>query len=255
MLESFKRWIGGQPEGPDGRALHAWARQRGWTAKRVRDDEGVVIEGHFHGTPWRMEWGTPQRAYLLDRELRLRMELGLPPSLQMMITSRALAEELEQAAYAMFTQDMQTQIDSGMPEEMRWLAMFPKIQTAALKPLRSRYSAVANAAGPLNQWLEGDLAAQLELSARTWLGQEQPLMLMTLRGRLYLRLEALQPDAATLDGVLALYEAAARSVLGVAEGEASQPSWPTTTSTAWQSHIEPEDAADPRPAVRPSWRA
>lgn len=237
MLESLKRWIGGRPAGPDGRALHAWARQRGWTAKRVRDDEGVVIEGALHGTPWRMEWGSPQRAYLLDRELRLRMDLGLPPSLQMLVTSRALAEELEQAAYALFTQDMQTQIDSGMPEEMRWLAMFPKTQVAAMKPLRSRFSTVASAAGPLNTWLDRELTTQLELASRTWLGEDDPMVLMTLRGRLYFRLEALQPDAALLDGALALFEVAARSALSAAEGASSQQPWPTTTSTAWQSHL------------------
>lgn len=237
MLGAFKRWIGGPRGGPDARALHAWARQHGFSAKRVRDDEGAVIEGDLHGTPWRLEWGTPQRAYLIERELRLRMELGLPQNLQMLVTSRALAEELEQAAYALFTQDMQTQIDSGMPEEMRWLAMFPKIQLAAMKPLRSRYSAVANAAAPLNTWLGPELVSQLDSAARTWLGNDAPLVLMTLRGRLYLRLEALQPEADMLDGALALFEAAARGALSAAEGAAGQQPWPTTGSTAWQSHL------------------
>ncbi len=237
MLDAFKRWIGGPRGGPDARSLHNWARQRGLHSKRVRDGEGAVIEGEMHGTPWRMEWGTPQRAYLLDRELRLRMELGLPQSLQMLITSRALAEELEQAAYALFTQDMQTQIDSGMPEEMRWLAMFPKIQIAAMKPLRSRYSAVASAAAPLNTWLNPELVAQLETAGRSWLANDAPMVLMTLRGRLYLRLETLQPEPELLDGALALFEAAARSALTAAEGAASLQPWPTTGSTAWQSHL------------------
>lgn len=245
MLESFKRWIGGKRGGPDGRALHAWARQRGWMAKRVRDDEGVVIEGTMHGTSWRMEWGTPQRAYLLDRELRLRMDLGLPQSLQMLITSRGLAEELEQAAYALFTQDMQTQIDSGMPEEMRWLAMFPKTQLSALKPLRSRFSATASSAENLSNWLGTELIAQLDAASRSWLAQDEPMVLMTLRGRIYLRLEALSPDSAMLDGVLALFEAAARSALASADGASGQQNWPTTGSTAWQSHLPssyPEDS-------------
>lgn len=237
MLDSFKRWIGGPRGGPDGRGLQAWAKQRGLTAKRVRDDEGIVVEGDMHGSPWRMEWGTPQRAYLLDRELRLRMELGLPQTLQMLVTSRALAEELEQAAYALFTQDMQTQIDSGMPEEMRWLAMFPKIQVASMKPLRSRFSVVASAAAPLAAWLDGPLASQLETASRTWLRHDDPLVMMTLRGRLYLRLESAQPDAELLEGALALFEAAARSAVAAAEGSADQQAWPTTGSTAWQSHL------------------
>lgn len=249
MLESLKRWIGGKGPGSDGRALQAWARQRGLAVKRVPADDGLVVEGRLHGSAWRMEWGTPQRAYLLDRELRLRMDLGLPQALQMLITSRALAEELEQAAYALFTQDMQTQIDSGMPEEMRWLAMFPKTQVAAMKALRARYTAVASAAAPLVSWLGPEMVAQLEAAGRSWLAHDEPMVLMTLRGRLYLRLESLHPDAETLDGVLALYEAAARSALACAEGVAGQAPWPTTASTAWQSHLPSgysDDVIEPR---------
>lgn len=249
MLQSLKRWIGGKRTGSDGRALQAWARQRGLAVKRVPADDGLVIEGRAHGAAWRMEWGTPQRAYLLDRELRLRMDLGLPQAMQMLVTSRALAEELEQAAYALFTQDMQTQIDSGMPEEMRWLAMFPKTQVASMKALRARYTCVANAAAPLAAWLNGELVGQLEAASRSWLAHDEPMVLMTLRGRLYLRLESLHPEAEMLDGVMALYEAAARSALAGAESVIGQQAWPTTASTAWQSHLPSgysDDALDQR---------
>jgi hypothetical protein len=251
MLETFKRWIGAAKyPGLDGRALQAWARERGRQVKRVPSEDGVVIEGSMHGTPWRLEWGTPQRAYLLERELRLRMDLGLPSHLQMLVISRALAEELEQAAYALFTQDMQTQIDSGMPEEMRWLAMFPKTHLPAMKALRPRFTVVAATPAPLAAWLSPELVAQLDAAGSSWLGNDEPMVLMTLRGRLYLRLESIRPEAEMLDGALALYEAAARSALAVSEGEASQQHWPTTASTAWQSHLPsgyPQDAADTRP--------
>lgn len=237
MLESLKRWIGGGRAGPDPRVLQAWARERGLAVKRVRDDDGVVVEGMMHGTPWRMEWGPPQRAYILERELRLRMDLGLPPTLQMLVTSRALAEELEQSAYALFTQDMQTRIDSGMPEEMRWLAMFPKTQLAAMRPLRQRFSAVAAAPEPLAAWIDGELAQQLDAAARGWLTQDEPMVLMTLRGRLYLRIESVQPDVALLDGALALFEAAAQRALIAAEGAAHAGQWPHTSSTAWGNDL------------------
>lgn len=239
MLDSIKRWIGGNRGGPDGRAVQAWAMERGLTVKRVRQGEGMVVEGALHGSTWRMEWGAPQRSYLLDRELRMRMDLGLPVGMQLLVISRALAEELEQAAYALFTQDMQTQIDSGMPEEMRWLAMFPKVQVAAMKPLRSRFSAVANAPAPLNAWLDPELVKLLDSASRTWLANDEPMVLMTLRGRLYLRVEALQPTAQLLDGVLELFDSAARSALAATQAVATQQQpWPTSAaSTAWQSHL------------------
>ena len=52
---------------------------------RRRDDDGFVIDGQLDGTPWRIEWGPPQRTYIDGHELRLRMELGLPPDLQMLV--------------------------------------------------------------------------------------------------------------------------------------------------------------------------
>jgi hypothetical protein len=240
MLGAFKRWIGARRDGPDGRALVGWARDKEFVAKRVRDGDGLVVEGHSHQQPWRMEWGNPQRGYILERELRIRMELGLPSSLQMLLTSRELAEQLEADAFAIFTQDMQTRIDSSMPEEMRWLTMFPKAQIAPMKSLRTRFVAVASAAAPLNHWLEGEFAQQLESASRTWLSPDTPLVLMTLRGRLYLRLEALQPTPAMLDGVLGIFEAAVHGAITAAESLGAPSGWHTTGSTAWQSHLPSE---------------
>ncbi len=246
MLQMLKRWIGGSKSaGTDARAMLAWARSRGHRVKRVPVEDGVVVEGAIHGTPWRLEWGAPQRAYLLDRELRLRMDLGLAPNLQMLLISRGLAEELEQAAYALFTQDMQTRIDSGMPEEMRWLAMFAKAQLPGLKAVRSRFTAVTNDDASLATWLSPEVVAQLDTAGRTWLGNDDPIVLMALRGRLYLRMESLSPDALVLDGVLALFEAAARSAVSVSEGVVGQQQWPTTASTAWQSQLPSGFPLDP----------
>jgi hypothetical protein len=241
MLASFKRLFGAKAESPKGDHLLAWAQARGHAIKHVREGDGLVVEGQIEGHPWRLEWGAPQRSYILDRELRLRMELGLPPALQMLVTTRALAEELEQAAFAMFTDGLQTRLDSGMPEEMRWLSMFDKLPVPALKGMRNRFHAVASMAEPLNGWLEGELAARLEASG-PWLGAEDPFVLMTLRGRVYLRMEALQPDEAMLDAVLALFETAVRRALAVVDEHGPQQGWSATLTTAWHSqYAGPDD--------------
>jgi hypothetical protein len=235
MLGAFKRWIGGKPEGFDGSAVQAWAKARGFQDKRVRDDQGIVVEGGKDRTAWRLEWGLPQRAYLLDRELRIRMELGLPPGMQLLVTSRQLAEELEQSAFSMFTESMQTQVDSSMPEEMRWLAMFPKTQLAVMKTLKTRFAATGNTPSSLSAWMEDELAGKLEEASRTWLVEDQPFVVMTLRGRLYLRLECVQPDEFVLDGMLSLANTAARSAIAVADASITPQQWPNSSSTAWQS--------------------
>ena len=240
MLASIKRLFGAKAESPKGDGLLAWAQARGHAVKHVREGEGLVIEGLIEGYPWRLEWGAPQRSYILDRELRLRMELGLPPALQMLVTTRALAEELEQAAFAMFTDGLQTRLDSGMPEEMRWLSMFDKRPVPALKGMRNRFHAVSSIAEPLNGWLDGELAAQLEASGR-WLGAEDPFVLMTLRGRVYLRMEALQPQEPMLDDVLALFETAVKRALAGVDEQGPQQGWSATMNTAWHSQFAAPD--------------
>ncbi|MEN9545061.1 MAG: hypothetical protein RLZZ598_1894 [Pseudomonadota bacterium] len=246
MLASIKRLFGARAEALPSDGLVAWAQARGHALKHVREGDGLVVEGNLEGHVWRLEWGVPQRSYILDRELRLRMELGLPLALQLLLTTRTLAEELEQAAYAMFTDGMQTRLDSGMPEEMRWLSMFDKVSVPALKGLRSRFHATSSMPELLNAWIAGQLAQQLEATSTPWLGAEDPFVLMTLRGRVYLRMEAPCPQAAMLDGVLALFDTATRRVRTVVEEHGAKHGWPATQSASLQSHYPP-DAADDEP--------
>ena len=100
MLGSFKGFFGHQGVDPDFADVAAWAKGRGHGFRREREGAGFVIDGDFGGKPWRLEWGPPQRTYIEGRELRLRMELGLPADLQMLVMSRSLMALLEQPAVA-----------------------------------------------------------------------------------------------------------------------------------------------------------
>ena len=82
MLESLKRLFSAKREERDFTDASEWARRRGHGFKRVRGDEGFVIDGLLEGKPWRIEWGPPQRAYIVGHELRLRMEIDLPSDAQ-----------------------------------------------------------------------------------------------------------------------------------------------------------------------------
>lgn len=237
MLESFKRLFGGKPV-----QAQAWADVADWCDRhslkfrRVREGEGFVIEGRLDELPWRLEWGPPQRAYIAGRELRMRMELDLPGELQMLLLARPLMDQLERQTYESFTEGLQTQIDTGTPEEMRWLVMFPKVNLNMYRALRGRLGAVAATPTALGSWLEGPLAQQLERALGTLLRDDPPFVLMTLRGRLYLRVQAVDPDPASLAATIGLFETAARQALRAAGqlGESAQ-EWPSSGSTAWQS--------------------
>jgi len=241
MLDALKRWIAGEAPGPEWRAVSDWARQRGARFKRVRENEGFVVDGLLDGRAWRLEWGPPQRGYIDGQELRLRMELGLPQDLQMLLLSRPLMETLERWTFEHYTENMQTRIDVSTPEEMRWLAMFPKVTLAATKVLKSRFGAVAANPPTAAAWIDGPLSERLAAAARGPLADEPPLVLMTLRGRLYLRLELAEPEVAAIEAMLGLFETAAAQALRVAGGSGENAeALPSSAPTAWQT-LEPDD--------------
>lgn len=237
MLESFKRFFATTPpSGPDWRDVQEWAKQKGLTFKRAREDEGFVLDGAIDAKPWRLEWGPPQRPYIDGRELRIRMELKLPSEMQMLVLSRPLMEQLERQTFEQFTEGTQTQIDTATPEEMRWLVMYPKVDMGRLRTLRPRFGAVAwNVLTGLG-WIDGPLGQQLERAAGTLLQGDPPFVLMTLRGRCYLRVRLIDPDPRAIGAAIAIFEAAVAQAQALASAAGDAHEWPTTGgSTAWQS--------------------
>ena len=242
MFDALRRWIARDAEGADWRAAAAWAAQRGAGFKRSRDGAGFVVEGRLDASPWRLEWGPPQRSYIAGRELRLRMELGLPQELNMLVLSRPLMEALERSAFEQYTAQMQTRIDDTTPEEMRWLAMFPKLSLGFDRELRQHFGSVALSAKAAEVWLHGPLAARLTAAARGALAGDPPFVLMTLRGRLYLRLQLGTPEADAIGALVTLFETAAAQAVLAAGGAAERPeSGPATATTAWQTQLTPQD--------------
>ena len=249
MLELMKRFFSKPGVERDLAEVSEWAKRRGHGFKRARGDEGFVIDGVLDGKPWRMEWGPPQRDYIQGHELRLRMELALAADAQMLLLSRPLMDTLERQTFEEFTDNVQTQIGTKTPEEMRWLVMFPKVNLSALKTLRSRFGAVASDPVVGLAWLDGPLANMLERAASSFLVDEPPFVLMTLRSRAYLRLQLAVPDATVISAALALFETAIAQALRAAGGAAGSAvgtagdlsaAWGPTSSTAWQS-LQPPD--------------
>ena len=236
MLESLKRLFSKQSVERDLSDVAEWARSSGHGFKRVRNEDGFVVDGSFDGLAWRLEWGPPQREYIEGHELRLRVELALPAEMQLLLLSRPLMDALERATYEQYTDGMQTQIGNQMPEEMRWLVMFPKVDLTDLKTLRARFGAVASQADAGLAWITGPLAEALARSSKGLLQDDPPFVLMTLRSRAYLRMHLAEPEPEKLAAALRLFEVAVtRALVAASSFIGPRGEWPATSSTAWQS--------------------
>ena len=248
MLDSLKRLFAGKSEDRDLVEVADWAKRRGPGFKRARGDEGFVIDGLLEGKPWRMEWGPPQRPYIVGHELRVRMELELPSDAQMLLLSRSLMESLERQTFEEFTDNVQTQIGTKTPEEMRWLVMFPKVSLASFKTLREHFGAVASQPDAGLAWITGPLGNMLERAAAGMLSAAPPFVLMTLRGRAYMRIQLATPDANTVASALALFETAVTQAMRLGGGGKADANsvWNTTATTAWQS-LHPGEPPEPPP--------
>jgi hypothetical protein len=216
MLEGFRGFFANQGLGPDFTEIAGWAAQRQFEFKRERDGQGFVIDGSVDGQPWRLEWGPSQRPYIEGQELRLRMELALPSDLLMLLMTRPLMESLEKRAFDEFTQRNQTQLGSATPEETRWLVLFPRISLASAPALRGLIGGVSNVPHEGPAWLEGPLCRELEGAARALLRAGPPWLLMTLKGRAYLRMQLPGIDAEEIASMLRLFETACAQAIRVA---------------------------------------
>lgn len=244
MLASLKRFFSGPSPGRDFADVADWAKRRGHTFKRARDEGGFVIDGVLEDKPWRLEWGPPQRTYIAGRELRLRMELNLPSDMQMLLLALPLMHLLEKQTYEQFVESTQTQIGTTTPEEMRWLVMFPKVDLAALKNIKLHFAAVASLPAAGLGWVEGPLAHALEQALPTLLQGDPPFVLMTLRNRAYLRVQLADPDPQSIATALAIFETAvAQAVKAASDHTDSNSEWHGTATSAWQS-LRPDDPAE-----------
>ena len=236
MLPSLKRWwarsLGHADAGLD--AIEVWATQAGMRYRRDEAGLRFVIEAPSAGQTLRMEWGPSQRSYIAGDELRIRLDLNLPGALQVLAMTRTLMERLEHETFERYTQEAQTIIDMSHPEEMRWLAMFPKIDLSFDKILQARFGVLGANTVLGMAWVNGPLGEQLAKSTQDLLAHDVPFVLMALRGKLYLRLQLAQPDPESLSQCLSVFDAAVQSALQLTgQMPSGGGEWSPTAGSSW----------------------
>jgi hypothetical protein len=250
MLSSLKRWWS-QSRGHSStglEAIEAWAGQSGLRYRRDDDGSRFVIEAPSAGQMLRMEWGPSQRSYIAGDELRIRLDLNLPGALQLLAMTRPLMERLEQETFERYTQEAQTIIDMSHPEEMRWLAMFPKIDLSFDKVLQAHYGVLGVNTVLGMAWINGPLGEQLAMSTHNLLAGDEPFVLMAMRGKLYLRMQLAQPQPKSLSQCLSVFDAAVQSALQLTgQLPPGGGEWSPTASSSWLTpSAMDEPAHDPR---------
>jgi len=207
LLAVLRQWWSGRTEPPLSlAAVQAWCAAEGFLFKPAHGHTGFVVEPA--SADWRLEWGPSQRPYLGSHELRLRGDTGIDPQTYAVLMPRPLLLGLERELYGEFVEGVQTRLDEATPEELRWLAMAPKLGSAALGDLREQVAGVGNVLPWVQVWLAGTTGAALRAALADWDTAGTPglpFALLVRQGRLVLRLGLATPDAQILAAALRFY--------------------------------------------------
>jgi hypothetical protein len=206
-----------EPEGPSSQMARGpvseWAATQGF-AFSVDGSDGMALEGKVGGKPWRLQLGRPTRNYILGAEVRARAELGIQDDVAVLIMNRPLKEALEKKAYQIYTDQLQTSVDSTMPEEMRWLAMFDEVGWDSLpREFWTRYSVLTDRRSDALAWVDATLAGLIMDWPVPATSPEVPFMVLLLRGKAYLRMEYTPADLATLQHAALIFTSACEAAL------------------------------------------
>lgn len=210
-------------------ALKAWCEAAGWPMRGTREGDGFVIDTRSGDLEGRIEWGPSQRRYLGSHELRLRGELAMDGEVHALVMPRTLMDEVERELFSQFVGGVQTRLDEDTPEEMRWLAMAPRLSGALLGELKVHYAAVGNRMPWLAHWLQGPLGEWLLQRAGGPAEAAPPFALIVQRGRLTLRVAMPEPDVAAVQAAQALFALALEQARLTADEAAAEDEDPGST--------------------------
>jgi len=241
MLKSLREWVFGRPSVVGEDRLRAWAEGRGWVFKRSAKHDGFIIETPDAAPGWRIEWGPSARRYIGSHELRLRGDTGIDPQTHALVMPKPLLDALEREIYSQYTDNVQTRLDEETPEEMRWLAMSPRLLGGALGSLRGQFAVVGNVTPWMTAWIGGPLGdaflvfaaslqgdptpvAPLSPEASSELSPQPitPMAMIARRSELILRVAMPVPHLPTMEQAVVLFDLALREArrFGEAAGDA-----------------------------------
>ena len=193
-------------------ALSQWAGVHGFSYSALGAGNGFSVEGTAAGKPFKLERGASTRDYIHGDELRARAEMALNDDVSVVILNRSLKDALEKRAYEMYTDTLQTTADPSLPEEMRWLAMYPEAGWDGMAPeFWKRYAVLSEKRDQAMAWVDPHLANLLMTWPEPAPNEQVPFILMLLRGKAWLRMQYTPADMPTLNHAMQIFTYACES--------------------------------------------
>ncbi|MES2412707.1 MAG: hypothetical protein V4614_02830 [Pseudomonadota bacterium] len=195
-------------------AVGQWAVGLGFAYEAFGEGKGFAIAGKISGKPFKLERGRSSRDYIRGEELRARGEIKVNDDASVLVMNRPLKEALEKKAYQMYTDTLQTTADPSLPEEMRWLAMYPEAGWDGVpEGFWDRYSVLADQKEQAQQLVTAQVAELLMSWPVPAPDEQVPFMLMVLRGKSYLRMQYTPEDLPTLQHAMKIFTTASEAAL------------------------------------------
>lgn len=205
MFERIKKALHRQPDPvPKDDPVARWATGHFIKHKRLAPAQ-FALDGLLLDKPFRATCGASSRPYITGLEMRVRMDLDLPPTGHVIVMSRVVRQALEKQAnelYEAAVDSVQTNAQV-LTEELRWLSMFRQgIWTGPQPSFWERYAVLTDEQDLAKRWLDEE-AIEFLLAGSSRAAASVPVVVMLMRGKCYLRLQV-NPQAEGADALLAL---------------------------------------------------
>lgn len=197
MFERFKKAFRQRPASPPlDSPVSRWATSQ-FLHMRPGDTGQFSIEGQLLDRPFRAECGPSSRPYIVGMELRVKVDLQLPPFGQVVVMSRAVRDALARMESAA-PQPAEQRVD-----EKGWLEELKATQwSGPPETFWARYAVLSDAAELARRWLNAE-AIDFLTQGNSEAAARVPLLIALMRGKCYLRLQV-NPHARDADTLLAL---------------------------------------------------
>jgi hypothetical protein len=131
-----------------------WAASRGLQHKVSVDGQSHTFDGEYAGCLCRIDIGPSQREFIRGFEIRGRLTLSARQDELLVVMNRYLRTELEEKAFQLHTDAMQTSIHPAMLEEMRWASLLKETARRQWPPgFVDGYSVLTERPELASQWL------------------------------------------------------------------------------------------------------